>query len=117
MIRPGLDAFVRLLTQNFKDGANLRAREATERELRKAKEEAERANASKSSFLARMSHELRTPLNAIIGLSEMILVMRDTMRPEKQIEYVGDVKTAATVLISHIDDILEFPGSILRSMT
>src|SRR5579883_1944424 len=39
-----------------------------EESLRRAKREAEAANAAKSRFLANMSHELRTPLNAIIGL-------------------------------------------------
>ena len=43
-----------------------------EEALRRAKREAEAANASKTRFLANMSHELRTPLNAIIGFSEII---------------------------------------------
>ena len=43
-----------------------------EESLRRAKREAEAANAAKTRFLANMSHELRTPLNAIIGFSEII---------------------------------------------
>jgi len=35
------------------------------------KNEAERANMSKSRFLATMSHEIRTPLNAIIGIAQI----------------------------------------------
>jgi signal transduction histidine kinase/CheY-like chemotaxis protein len=84
------------------------------REIRSAREEAEKARAeaeaasrTKSSFLANMSHELRTPLNAIIGYSE-ILMEDATDRGDKA--SVGDlekIQAAGKHLLGLINDILD----------
>ena len=70
----------------------------------KAKEEAEKANISKSQFLSRMSHELRTPMNAILGFSQL-LEFHDLN--EKQSSYNDEILMAGNHLLSMISDILD----------
>ena len=74
------------------------------KQLIELKEDAEKANEAKSSFLARMSHEIRTPINAVLGMNEMILreAQSDSIR-----EYAVNIHNAGKVLLSIINDILD----------
>jgi signal transduction histidine kinase len=76
-------------------------------ELRRLYTELEAASQHKSEFLANMSHELRTPLNAIIGFSQ---VLHDEMVGpvnEKQAEYLDDISSSGSHLLSLINDVLD----------
>jgi signal transduction histidine kinase len=76
-------------------------------ELRRLYGELDEASRHKSEFLANMSHELRTPLNAIIGFSQ---VLRERMvgdLNEKQAEYLDDIISSGSHLLSLINDVLD----------
>lgn len=72
--------------------------------VHEAKAEAERANRSKSLFLARMSHEIRTPINSIMGMNEFIMEESDSAMIRN---YAHDIETSSHTLLSLIDEILE----------
>jgi two-component system sensor histidine kinase RpfC len=75
-----------------------------QRDLRRAGEEAKRANAAKSRFLANMSHEFRSPLNGIIGMAELLGSTR--LSPEQR-ECADVIQTSAQTLLLLVEDVLD----------
>ena len=80
-------------------------------QIRLAKEEAERANKSKSLFLTNMSAEIRTPIHAIMGMDEMILRENAADVPKNYrksvVKYAMDIKNSSEILLSMVNDLLD----------
>lgn len=76
-----------------------------QKELMKAKHDAEAAMMAKSEFLATMSHEIRTPLNGIIPLLDIVL---STKLAADQRDYLVTAYKSARELLRIVDDILDY---------
>jgi cell cycle sensor histidine kinase DivJ len=87
---------------------DITSRKTQELAIEIARTESDRANASKSRFLATMSHELRTPLNAIIGFSEM-LTQEEQMRldAQRRRDYAKLINDSGHHLLAVVNDILD----------
>ncbi len=77
----------------------------TEIKLKKAIDEANAANLSKSTFLSNMSHEIRTPMNAILGYSQ--LLQDDDNLTKTQQENLKTINRSGEHLLELINDILD----------
>jgi signal transduction histidine kinase/CheY-like chemotaxis protein len=79
--------------------------EARTAELRVAKDEADAANAAKSTFLATMSHEIRTPMNGMMVMAEMLSAAPLSPRHQR---YAEIITRSGKNLVHIINDILDF---------
>ncbi|MDR0786090.1 MAG: diguanylate cyclase [Treponema sp.] len=70
-----------------------------------AKQKAEETSLAQSGFLAKISREIRTPMNAVAGMS---MLMRTDNLDGVQKRYFNDIKNMSQILLSLIDDILDF---------
>jgi len=106
------DPDIRELAKSFQEMAASRSQTesellASQQNLHLALERAEQSNEAKTFFLANMSHELRTPLNAIMGFSDVMKSQPyGPLGSKKYIEYVEDIYSSGSHLLSLISDIL-----------
>lgn len=68
-------------------------------------EEVKRATKAKDLFFANMSHELRTPIASIIGFCDLL---NDEKIKGAVREFLSYIKTSADLLMSHVNNILDF---------
>ena len=100
----GDDVVVVILQEIGEQLALVDERVRAETALKKAKEDAEQANASKSEFLANMSHELRTPLNSILG---MLRLLKEAKLPKEENEMAEMASRSSMNLLEIVNDILD----------
>jgi signal transduction histidine kinase/DNA-binding NarL/FixJ family response regulator len=74
-------------------------------ELQEYERERHELDRLKDEFVSTVSHELRTPLNGVIGMAELLLA---TDLPPRQREYAETIVDSSQVLLSLINNILDF---------
>ena len=99
-----VDSFVQLVRTQRELKHKNQELESYQKELIKAKNDAEQGKRAKESFLANMSHEIRTPINGILGL---VHVLQNSLLDEDQKKVVDLLKVSSESLLGVINDILD----------
>lgn len=99
-----VDSFIQFVRNQREIKAKNKELETYQKELIKAKEEAEQGKRIKENFLANMSHEIRTPINGIIGLAHLL---ERTNLTEEQREMISLLEISSNSLLGVINDILD----------
>ncbi|WP_316747887.1 response regulator [Pedobacter gandavensis] len=99
-----VDSFIQIVRHQQNIRKKNKELQAFQKELVRAKEEAERSKSLKENFLANMSHELRTPINGIIGLTKLL---HDTNLTEDQREMIRLLALSSSSLLGVVNDILD----------
>lgn len=74
------------------------------KELLRAKEEAEKLSILKTKFFSTISHELRTPLYGVIGLTSILMDDKSLVKHENDLK---SLKFSADYLLALINDVLQ----------
>ncbi len=82
-------------------------RKMAEKELRNAKESAEKANRAKSDFLTAMSHELRTPLTSILGFADLFAQRKIGNLADRDLVFVDKILRNGQHLLTLINGLLD----------
>ncbi len=75
--------------------------------LELARQQAERANVAKNTFLANISHEMRTPMHGIIGFSDMGQRLDGSASMEMINTYFAAINQSAVRLLNLLNDLLD----------
>ncbi|MEQ9569880.1 MAG: ATP-binding protein [Longimicrobiales bacterium] len=113
MVETTADVTLRALQAEFRAQAERMVHQAGVAEQARlaaeaALDDAARANAAKSEFVATISHELRTPLNAILGYADLLVAGVPVALPEAALGHVERVVASARHLRGLIDEVLTF---------
>jgi PAS domain S-box-containing protein len=73
--------------------------------LKKEKEQAEKLDQQKTSFLTNMSHEIRTPMNAILGFADLLTSLE--LNEGQKEEFVNHINQSSQHILHLIDDIID----------
>lgn len=90
--------------------SDINSRKLMEKELKEAKEKAEKVSVKKSEFIANMSHELRTPINvnlSAIQLFEVYLKNDLELGKEKTSKHIKSMKQNSMRLLRLVNNLID----------